>query len=158
MTTSDQPRLPVGGWWARAVRGRGKRDGPHPDLPPPAKRLISTPGGLAELDINGSDRSVFVWLTVFGEDGWAVRFDGWSNLEKNEPLEALLVRLSGLDEPEARRVASEFLAGWERHAGREQDVRWHRRFVMGLVGSYLAVAALAAVVTVVATRWRHRRR
>lgn len=111
------------------------------------KRIVTTPEGMAELDIAGSGRHAFVELTVFGDDGWAVREEMWSS-HHDEALGALVSRLTGLTSNEAERMASDFMSTWDEGGGRQEGARLTRRLSLGVVGALLVVGVLAVLGTV----------
>lgn len=111
------------------------------------KRIVTTPEGSAELEIAGSSRRhAFVELTVFGDDGWAVREEMWWSND-DEPLGAFVGRLTGLTSDEAERVASDFMSTWDQDGGPQEGARLTRRLSLGVVGALLLAGVLAVVGT-----------
>lgn len=111
------------------------------------KRLVTTPLGTAALDIAGSGRHDFVELTVFGDNGWAVREEMWWS-HHEEGLGAFISRLTGLTGNEAERVASDYMGTWDESGGRQEGARLTRRLSLGVVGVLLVVGLLAVLGTV----------
>jgi len=108
------------------------------------KRLVTTPDGMSELDAAAAGRHAFVNVTVFGDDGWAVREAMWSS-HLGEPLDAFLSGLTDLTAGEAQRVAGEFLNTWEHGRGREKDARLARRFGLVVVSALVGAGVLAVL-------------
>ncbi len=111
------------------------------------KQLVTTPDGMAQLDIAGSGRHAFVNVTVFGDDGWAVREEMWWS-GHDEPLGAFVSRLTGLTTDEAQRAASDFLSTWEHGGGQQEGAPLARRFGLGVVSALLAAGVLGVLGTV----------
>ncbi len=108
---------------------------------------MTTPDGMAELEVAGSGRQAFVNLTVFGDDGWVVREEMWSS-HLDEPLGAFVSRLTNLTTDEAQRMASAVMSTWEHGGGRLEGARLARRLSLGVVCALLGAGVLAVLSTV----------
>ncbi len=102
---------------------------------------------MVEMDAAGSGRHSFVSLTVFGDDGWAVREEMWSS-HLDEPLAAFVSRVTDVTTDEAQRAASDFMGAWEQGCGQEQGARLARRFSLGVLCALLGAGVLGAMGTV----------
>ncbi len=110
------------------------------------KRLVTTGDGVAELDAAAAGRHTFVTVTVFGDDGRAVREEMWSS-HLGEPLGAFLSRFTAFGAGEAERVASDVMSTWEHSGGREEGARLARRLGLAVVSALLGAGVLAALGT-----------
>jgi hypothetical protein len=110
------------------------------------KRVVPTPRGPALLDVAGSQRHVFVTVTLFGDDGWASHEEMWGS-PQSETLAMLLTRMTEMPLPEADAVASEFLATWRDRGGADKGATVARRFGFGVAGVLVAVALVAVLLT-----------
>ena len=101
---------------------------------------------MVELDVAGSERHVFVTVTVFGEDGWGTDEQMWAS-HHDDGLATLLTRMSELPPAEADAVAEDLLATWRQRGGAAEGASLTRRFGFGVAGVLLAVALVAVLVT-----------
>lgn len=111
----------------------------------PMKRLVPTPRGMAELDIAGSERHVFVTVTRFDEDGWATEEEMWAS-HHAESLPLLVSRLTEMPTAEADAVVENLMATWRVKGGPAEGATLTRRFGLGIVGVLLAVAVVAVLL------------
>lgn len=111
------------------------------------KRLVTTPDGLAELDIAGSGRQSFLSVTIFGDDGWPTREEMWWS-GQDESLGVFLSRLSGLSADAADRVADDFMGTWE-YGGRQEGARMALRLGLGVASALVGAGVLGVLGTVV---------
>lgn len=110
------------------------------------KRIVPTPCGMAELDVAGSERHVFVNVTVFGEDGWATGVEMWWS-HHDEGLAAFLSRSTGMPSAEADAAVKDFMGTWRQRGGPAEGATLTRRFGVGVVGVLLTVALVAVMLT-----------
>ncbi len=110
------------------------------------KRLVTTPRGMAELDVAGSERHAFVTITVFGEDGWATDEEMWGSVQE-DGLGSFLAQLSDMPTPQADAIAEEFMATWRQRGGAAEGATQTRRFTLAVVGALVAVAVVAVLLT-----------
>jgi hypothetical protein len=101
---------------------------------------------MAELDAAAAGSYAFVNVTVFGDDGWAVREEMWSS-HLDEPLDAFLSGLTNLSTGEAQRVAGDFLSTWEHGGEREEGARLARRLSLVVVSALVGAGVLAVLGT-----------
>jgi len=101
---------------------------------------------MAELDAAAAGRHAFVNVTVFGDDGSAVREEMWSS-HLDEPLGAFLSGLTDLGTDAAHNVASDFLSTWEDDGGRDEGARLARRLGLVVVAALLGAGVLAVLGT-----------